>query len=65
MIIENAFVAVLLLASVTFTVKQTVPFVVGLPEIKPVEPFKVKPAGRLPELTDQTYGVFPPVAAKV
>ena len=46
-------VAVFEFASVTFTVKLNVPFVVGLPEITPVVPFRIKPAGRLAELIDQ------------
>ena len=51
--------------SVTFTVNDEVPDVVGVPEIFPVVPVKVKPAGRDPDRIDHVYGVVPPVAAKV
>jgi hypothetical protein len=50
------------LESVTFTVNEEVPAVVGVPLICP-ELLSVKPAGKLPELTDQLYGVLPPLAA--
>ena len=50
------------LESVTFTVNEEVPAVVGVPLICP-EPFTVRPAGREPELNDQLYGVVPPLAA--
>jgi hypothetical protein len=39
--------------------------VVGDPDTVPVLSFRVKPAGREPELIDQVYGVSPPVAANV
>ena len=45
------FVAVLLLASVTLTVKVEVPEVVGVPEIAPEEEFRLRPAGSEPLLT--------------
>jgi len=51
--------------SVTVTVKVNVPAADGVPEITPVDEFKVNPAGRLPVVTDQVYGVTPPVAANV
>jgi len=60
----SAFVAVRLLASVTWTVKLEVPAVVGVPEIAPAE-LKLNPAGRLPEEIDQVYGAVPPVAPSV
>ena len=44
-------VALLLLASVTLTVKDEVPDAVGVPEIAPVEAFSVSPAGSEPLLT--------------
>ena len=50
------------LESVTFTVNEEVPAVVGVPLICP-ELLSVRPAGKLPELTDQLYGVVPPLAA--
>ena len=55
-------VAVLLLASVTLTVNEDVPDAVGVPEIAPVEAFRVSPAGNEPLLTLQEYGVVPPLA---
>jgi hypothetical protein len=49
----NALVAVLLAASVTFTVNDTVPAVVGVPEITPVDATRLNPAGNAPALTLQ------------
>jgi hypothetical protein len=46
-------VAVLLLASVTFTEKEDVPEAVGVPEITPVEAFRLSPAGSEPLLSVQ------------
>ena len=51
--------------SVTFTVKLVLPETVGVPEIIPVDPARVSPAGRDPVEIDQLYGVVPPVAARV
>ena len=59
------FVAVLLLASVTFAVNVDVPDAAGVPEIVPVEAFRVNPAGSEPLLTDHEYGVVPPLACSV
>ena len=50
------------LESVTFTVNEELPAVVGVPLICP-EPLSVSPAGKLPELIDQLYGAVPPLAA--
>jgi len=57
-ILREALVAVLGAASesVTVTVKFVVPAVVGVPEITPVEGFKVSPEGRL---------VLPPTTAQL
>ena len=55
-VIDRALVAVPavgVVESVTLTVKLVVPGVVGVPEITPVTALRVKPAGRLPTLTDQ------------
>ena len=52
------------LESVTFTVNEKFPAVVGVPLICP-EALKVRPAGRVPVLMDQLYCVFPPLAATV
>jgi len=43
-------------------VKFDVPAVVGVPVIAPVDPFNVKPAGKLPTIVAHVYGVVPPVA---
>jgi len=48
--------------SLTVTVKLLVPLAVGVPEIRPVAEARLSPAGRLPLLTDQVYGVVPPLA---
>jgi hypothetical protein len=58
-------VAVSALASVTLTVKVLVPVPAGVPEITPVVEASANPAGKVPEVTDQLYGVVPPVAASV
>jgi len=49
----KALVAVLLAASVTWTVNEAVPAVVGVPEITPVDAARVSPAGKAPALTVQ------------
>ena len=53
--------------SVAVTVKLTWPTDVplGVPEITPVAAFNVRPAGRLPVVTDQVMGAIPPVDCKV
>jgi hypothetical protein len=48
--ILSAFVAVLLAASVIFTVNEMVPAVVGVPEITPAEAARLNPAGNVPVL---------------
>jgi len=53
------------LASSTCIVKVLVPDAVGVPEMTPVEAARVSPAGSVPEMVDQMYGVRPPVAASV
>jgi len=52
-VIEQLAVPVRLAASVTFTVKELVPAVCGVPVIAPVELLMDSPAGRLPTLIDQ------------
>jgi len=49
-VILSAFVPLLLTPSVTLTVNDAVPAVVGVPEITPVEVTKVNPAGSEPAL---------------
>ena len=39
--------------SATAAVKFAVPLAVGVPEIRPVDVFRLSPAGRLPEMKDQ------------
>ena len=63
--ILSAWVAVLLAASFTCTVKEAVPAVVGVPEITPVDAAKLSPAGSAPVLTLQVYGVVPSLACSV
>ena len=46
------FVCAVLPESVTVAVKLDVPVAVGVPEIAPVVADRVRPAGRLPEVTD-------------
>jgi hypothetical protein len=41
------------LASATAALKVAVPLAVGVPEMRPVEVFRLSPAGRLPETKDQ------------
>ena len=61
----NGFVAVCaagVVESLTCTVKLSALTIVGTPEIVPVEEFKVRPGGSVPELIDHVYAVVPPVA---
>jgi hypothetical protein len=61
---EKSFVDEALLAPATRTVKLELSAVVGVPlRTPPVD--KLRPAGSVPEDTDQLYGVVPPVAASV
>src|SRR4029078_9541643 len=52
-------------ASVAWIVTAYVPAVVGVPEIRPVDAFSVRPAGSAPPATDQVTTPFPPVAVTV
>src|SRR4029077_703859 len=63
--ILKAFAPVLFAASVTCTVNDTVPAAVGVPEITPVDATRLNPAGSVPALTLQVYGVVPPLACSV
>lgn len=67
MAIDNVFDAVLAgePLSVTVTVNEYVPAAVGVPDITPVVPFKLKPVGKLPEVTAHVYDGLPPVALNV
>ena len=60
-----AVCAVGVVESVTCTAKSKVPEVVGVPEIMPVEAFKLRPGGKEEEVIDHVYGVVPPVAARL
>jgi len=53
MVSVNAFDALPELLSITWTVKLDVPAVVGVPLIAPEVAFSVRPAGKLPLMTDQ------------
>ena len=64
-VIESACVAVRDPLSVTRTVKFEVAAVVGVPVIAPDDASKDKPAGKVPTVTAQLYGVVPPEATKV
>jgi hypothetical protein len=59
---ESGAIAVWSLASVTSTVKAELPGTVGVPLMVPVELSSVRPAGKVPDCTDQVYGVVPPLA---
>ena len=48
-------------ASTTRKVTGKLPVAAGVPDSTPVEAFRVRPGGRLPALTDHTYGAVPPV----
>ena len=63
--ILKTFVPVLFAASFTCTVNDDVPAVVGVPEITPVDAARLNPAGNVPALTLQLYGVVPPLACSV
>ena len=51
-----------MLLSLTVVVKVEVPFVVGTPEITPVELERLRPAGSEPEAIAHLYIKVPPVA---
>jgi hypothetical protein len=61
----KAFVPVLFAESLTRTVIDTVPAVVGVPLITPVDETRLTPAGNVPALRLQVYGVVPPLACSV
>ena len=48
--------------SVTVTVKREIPAERGVPEMRPVVPFRVRPPGRVPDDRVHTYEPEPPVA---
>lgn len=50
--------------STMVAVKLKVPFAVEVPEMTPVPGARLSPAGRLPDVIDQVYGVVPPVALR-
>ncbi len=52
-------------ASVAVTVKAKVPPVVGVPVMAPVPVFRLRPAGRAPDVTAKVTGAVPPVTAMV
>jgi hypothetical protein len=56
------FVCMGLDESVTLKVRLAVPTAVGVPEMVPVAAARLRPAGSVPLVRDQVYGVVPPVA---
>ena len=58
------FVAVADTLSVAWTVKLLVPRTVGVPVIAP-DGDKLSPAGRVPDVIDHEYGMFPLLACNV
>ena len=62
---DSCWVAVPPTPSVTTRVKVEVPDVVGTPEIRPVDGWRVRPPGSVPPVTDHVYGPWPPVAVAV
>jgi hypothetical protein len=54
-----------LYVSVACTVKVYVPSVVVVPETTPLDESNVRPAGKLPLVTLNVYGVVPPVTDTV
>ena len=64
-VIDSPWVAVRPPASVTWTVNELVPALVGVPVICPVAAAKLSPVGNAPKVTLQLYGMVPPVADRV
>lgn len=64
-VIDKEAVAATLYASTARTVKVEVPVAVGVPEITPVDVFKVNPAGSDPTEIDQVTGATPPEVCTV
>ena len=52
-------------ASQTWIEKSKVPVVVGVPEIAPVDLFRLNPSGNTPDTTAHVYGPVPPLTVKV
>jgi hypothetical protein len=52
------------LESLTITEIGKLPLAVGVPETTPVLALRLSPAGRVPDVIDQTKGAVPPVAAR-
>jgi hypothetical protein len=64
-VIVSAWLSELPAASVTWNVIDPLPPPVGVPEITPVLPLKLNPAGRVPEVMVQVNGLVPPDKASV
>ena len=60
-----AWLAVIPAASATWKVTGLLLAPVGMPVIAPVLAFKLNPAGSVPEVTVQVYGLVPPDSLKV
>jgi hypothetical protein len=54
-----------MLTSLVVIVKDAAPGAVGVPEIRPVCGFRLKPFGSAPLLTVKVYGASPPLAINV
>lgn len=65
MLSETSGVCGGVLWSVAFTLKSISPAAVGVPEMTPLVPFRLSPAGKVPELMLQVTGAVPPVEASV
>ena len=64
--IFRSWVAAAPALSVTWTLKFTVPAMVGVPLITPVAEFRFRPTGRVPVITTQAVKILlPPEAARV
>ena len=65
MVTPKSFSEYRALEPVTLILKLNVFATVGVPLISPVPVPKLSPVGKLPDTTDQLYGVAPPVACRV
>jgi hypothetical protein len=64
-LMDSDFDAALPTVSVAVTVKIDIPAADGIPEITPVEAFRLNPAGKPPEMMDHVSAPVPPAADNV
>src|SRR5690348_1064732 len=64
-LIESSWFAGADALSVTRALNVNDPVAVGVPLMRPLLEFRLKPSGSAPVVTDQEYGGFPPVAVSV